>query len=61
MISYDYSLPVMKQFSQIEDAVSYAEAGHTLFTKQQILQKTYLLVLKMGIYDNDCRFLEIVA
>ena len=52
---YDSSTPITKLFSQIEEAVAYAEAGQTPFTQQQILQKAYLLILKTGIYSDDCR------
>ena len=52
---YDSSSPIMKLFSQIEEAVAYAEAGQTPFTLPQILQKAYLLILTTGIYGDDCR------
>ena len=52
---YDSSSPITKQFSQIEEAVAYAEAAQTPFTLPQILQKTYLLIHTTRIYGDDIR------
>ena len=55
---YVSSTPITKLFSQIEEAVAYAEAGQTPLTLPQILQKAYLLILTTGIYGGRLSFLE---
>ena len=50
---YDSFRPITRLFSQIEEVVSYAEAEWTPFANEYILQKTYLLVLKAGVYGED--------
>ena len=55
MTPYDFSLPITKLFSQIEEVVFNTKAGRVPFNKQQILHKAYMLVLKTGFYGEDCR------
>ena len=52
---WDPSQPFEVLIDQIEEAVTYADAGNQPFTDQQILNTAYMAVFKSGLFFDDCK------
>ena len=52
---YDPSEAIELYFDQIEEAVEFAEAGHSPFTITQIVTKAFIQMFTTGLYKDECR------
>ena len=52
---YDPSEAIELYFDQVEDAVEFAEAGHSPFTTTQIVTKAFIQMFATGLYKDECR------
>ena len=52
---YDPSEAIESYFDQVEDAVEFAEAGHSPFTTTQIVTKSFIQMFATGLYKDECR------
>ena len=52
---YDPSEAIEIYFDQVEDAVEFAEAGHSPFTTTQIVTKAFIQMFATGLYKDECR------
>jgi hypothetical protein len=51
----DVNLPIESLFKQIDDAIEYASAGQAPYSPRQVLNIAYQLVLRTGIFVDDCK------
>jgi hypothetical protein len=51
----DPAQPIEALFSQIEDAMDFADAGGSPYTAQQVVTNAYSLVFNTGIFPEACR------
>ena len=51
---YDSTLPIEVLFDKIEEGMEVAEAASFSYNKNQILQKSYLLIIQTGKYKESC-------
>jgi hypothetical protein len=51
----DVNLPIELLFKQIDNAIEYASAGQAPYSPRQVLNIAYQLVLRTGIFVNDCK------
>ena len=53
--AYDPNLPIETLWTQISEAVAYAEAGKSKFTKEQILNAAVAAVTASGVFQDDIK------
>ncbi len=53
--AYDPSEPIETLYSQLEDAMDYANAGDNAYTANQIVSNAYTLVFNTGMFPEACR------
>ena len=53
--AYDPNLPIETLWTQISEAVAYAEAGKSKFTKEQILNAAVAAVTVSGVFQEDLK------
>ena len=53
--NYDPNLPVESIFLQIEDVVAYEDHGGAPLSPIQTINRAFILVLKIGIFADDCK------
>lgn len=52
---FDPNEPIEALYSQIEEAIDFADAASTPYTPNQVLTTAYNLVFKTGLYSDTCR------
>jgi hypothetical protein len=53
---YDPTQPIETFYSQIEDAMDYADAGKSAYTAAQVVTNAYLLIFTTGmLFHKSCR------
>ena len=58
MDQYGLSLLIISLFTQVKNSVSYAKVGGLPYTSTHMVRKDYLLILKPGVYHDNCRTLS---
>jgi hypothetical protein len=53
--SYDPNQPIETFYSQIEDAMDYADAGRSAYTASQAVTNAYSLIFNTGMFPESCR------
>jgi hypothetical protein len=53
--AYDPSEPIETLYSQLEDAMDYADAGDNAYTANQVVSNAYTLVFNTGMFPEACR------
>ena len=53
--AYSPTVPIEVAWQQIDDLVTYADAGSTPYSSKQVADKTYQLVFNTDIFTVDCR------
>jgi hypothetical protein len=51
---WDPNQPIQTLYSQIKEIQTYAQAGNQTFTDHQIVDATYTISYKTGVYYDDC-------
>jgi hypothetical protein len=51
----DVNQPIEVLYKQIEDAIEFADAGQTPYSPEQVLNIAYQLVVRTGIFTDDCK------
>ncbi len=51
---WDPNQPMQMLYSQIKEIQAYAQASSITFTDHQIVDPTYTIIYKTGVYYNDC-------
>ena len=54
-IPYDPGTPFEILIDQVEDAIEFAVAGKTPYSKKQIVNVAYNLVLSTGVFESYCK------
>ena len=52
---YNPTLPIETYFHQIEVAVEFVGDGNRSYEKYQVVNRAYLLILRTGLYQEECR------
>ena len=52
---WDPTQPFEVVIDQIEEAITYADAGNQPFTDQQVLNTAFMLVFQTGLFFDDCK------
>ena len=52
---WDLNQPFEVLIDQIEDAIDYAAAGNTPYSKEQITNMAYNIVYRTGIFRDECK------
>ena len=52
---YDAGTPFETLIDQVEDAIEFAAAGKTPYSKKQIVNATHNLVFSTGVFDSYCK------
>ena len=52
---YDPNQPIETFYSQIEDAMDYADAGRSAYTAAQVVTNAYSLISNTGMFPESCR------
>jgi hypothetical protein len=53
--AYDPAQPIEQLFSQIEDAMDFADAGRSPYTAAQVVTNAYSLIFNTGLFNESCR------
>ena len=53
--AYDPNQPIETFYSQIEDAMDYADAGRSAYTAAQVVTNAYSLIFSTGMFPESCR------
>jgi hypothetical protein len=53
--AYDPAEPIETLYSQLEDAMDYADAGANAYTPNQVVSNAYTLVFNTGMFPEACR------
>jgi hypothetical protein len=51
---WDPNQPIQTLYSRIKEIQTYAQAGNRTFTDHQIVDATYTIIYKTGVYYDDC-------
>jgi hypothetical protein len=55
----DVNQPIEVLYKQIEDAINFAVTGQTPYSPAQVLNVTYQLVFRTGIFADECKIWEL--
>jgi hypothetical protein len=53
--AYEPAQPIEALFSQLEDAMDYADAGDNPYTAAQVVTNAYLIMFSSGLFPEACR------